>query len=109
MTDKQRHFAVSESLNYSDVDAFISDVALSDAFDGVEIGDNLIDELRELWSVAHMSMRDIRSKTGLSQAKFAEKLLIPTRTIESWESKTAEKRTCPLYVKFLIYNFLFKK
>lgn len=32
-----------------------------------------------------MKIKELRSLTGLSQAKFAEKYEIPKRTIEDWE------------------------
>lgn len=108
MTDKQRKFAVSESLNYTDEDAFISDIALSSKFDGAEITNDLINELRELWQIAHMSIADIRHKSGLSRVAFCEKLLIPIRTAENWESDKSLRREPPLYVKFLIYYYLNK-
>ena len=108
MTDKQRKFAVSESLNYTDEDAYVSDIALSIEFDGAEITDDLINELRELWQIAHMSMADIRKKSGLSRVAFCDKLLIPIRTAENWESDKSSRREPPLYVKFLIYYYLNK-
>lgn len=40
-------------------------------------------------------VRDIRQRTGLSQAAFAERYEIPKRTIENWE---AGKREPPSYV-----------
>lgn len=40
-------------------------------------------------------LREIRSRTGLSQAAFAARYEIPKRTIESWE---AGDRTPPPYV-----------
>lgn len=33
-----------------------------------------------------ITIKDLRASTGLSQAKFAKLLGIPTRTIEDWES-----------------------
>ncbi len=108
MTDKQRKFAVSESLNYNDVDAFTSDIALSCEFDGVEISDAVIDDLRGLWQITHMSIAEIRAKSGLSRVAFCDKLLIPIRTVENWESDKSGKREPPLYLKFLIYNALSK-
>ena len=46
-----------------------------------------------------MTIREIREKTGLSQAKFGERYGIPTRTIEEWE---AGRRTPPAYVLSLL-------
>lgn len=42
---------------------------------------------------------EIRRRSGLSQAKFAEKYEIPKRTLENWEQGS---RKCPEYV----YNLL---
>jgi len=42
-----------------------------------------------------MTVKEIRSLTVLSQAKFAERYGIPRRTIENWESGTTK---CPKYV-----------
>lgn len=42
-----------------------------------------------------MTIKEIRSLTGLSQAKFGEKYGIPKRTIEEWE---ADRRKPPEYV-----------
>ena len=40
-------------------------------------------------------MKEIRSLTGLSQAKFGNKYGIPKRSIENWESGETE---CPSYL-----------
>ncbi|MBQ6441048.1 MAG: helix-turn-helix domain-containing protein [Lachnospiraceae bacterium] len=42
-----------------------------------------------------MNIREIRKRTGLSQAKFGEAYHIPKRTIEDWETG---KRIPPVYV-----------
>lgn len=42
-----------------------------------------------------MTIKDIRSKSGLTQKQFAEKYGIPKRTIENWETGV---RKCPTYV-----------
>lgn len=44
-------------------------------------------------------LKGIRSLTGLSQKKFAEKYDIPTRTIENWETGS---RVPPEYVLKLL-------
>lgn len=48
-----------------------------------------------------MTIKDIRKKTGLSQAKFAEKFEIPKRTIENWE--TGERVPAQYIVDMLAY------
>lgn len=49
--------------------------------------------------VITVDIKSLRSKTGLSQQKFADALNIPKRTIENWES---QKATPPRYVVDLI-------
>ena len=46
-----------------------------------------------------MKIKEIRSMTGLSQGKFAEKYSIPVRTLQNWE---AGHREPPEYVLKLL-------
>ena len=50
-----------------------------------------------------MTIKELRASTGLSQAKFAKLLEIPTRTIEDWESC---RHSPPEYVIKLIEFYL---
>lgn len=42
-----------------------------------------------------MEIKELRTRTGLSQSKFASHFGIPVRTLQDWEQK---KRTPPTYV-----------
>ena len=55
--------------------------------------------LGQLWDAAHLTIRDIRAHTGLSQAAFAVRYCIPRRTVENWE---AGDRQCADYVRLLL-------
>lgn len=55
--------------------------------------------MKKYRSETAQAVRAIRAKTGLSQAKFAEKYGIPKRTVESWESGD---RKPPKYVISLL-------
>lgn len=55
--------------------------------------------LGQLWDVAHLTIKDIRAHTGLSQAAFATRYCIPRRTVENWESGTS---ACPDYLRLLL-------
>ena len=105
MTYRQFAFAASEVGAYSDRDAYVSDLALSSAF--ADCGDDasaaLIADLVKIWDASHMSIRDLRALTGLSQVRFAERFLIPRRTLENWESGTAE---CPVYTRMMLADIL---
>lgn len=49
-----------------------------------------------------MTVKELRTKTGMTQKAFAEYFGIPKRTVEDWEY---EKRKCPEYLlKLMIYK-----
>ncbi len=53
-----------------------------------------------------MRIKELRSITGLSQAKFAALFKIPLKTIQQWEQ---EVRTPPEYVVYMIKEILLNK
>lgn len=55
--------------------------------------------LSHLWDVAHLSMRELVDRTGLSQTAFAKRAGIPRRTVQGW---CLGERDCPEYVRFLL-------
>ncbi len=50
-----------------------------------------------------MSIKELRSRTGLSQSKFAAMFDIPVSTLKDWEQ---ERRTPPAYVVNMIKKIL---
>ena len=50
-------------------------------------------------------LKQARADAGMSQAKMSEKMEIPIRTVENWESG---KREPPAYVQKMILNELSK-
>ncbi len=101
MTSKQFYVAFCEAQNYSDPDAFASDVALSGAF-AVAPEDQLpalAEDLRHVWRYAHITVREIVQHTGLSQTDFAARFAVPLRTLQRW---IAGDRDCPPYVRLLL-------
>lgn len=104
MTDMQFYDILSDALAKKEAsrEAFISNWALSSIWgdgDDTDISQERLDEIGKIWDVAHMTIRDIRQYTGLSQVKFAIRFYIPRRTVEDWESGA---RTCPDYVRLLL-------
>ena len=101
MTDKQFCQAFREAQQYSDPDAFASDVALSDIFPAAEDDDlpALVDELHHVWRYAHITVREIVQHTGLTQANFAQRFVIPLRTLGSWLGGTS---ACPPYTRMML-------
>lgn len=53
-----------------------------------------------------MTVKELRTAAGMTQAAFAEYFGIPKRTIESWEALTpTAKRACPPYLlELMIYK-----
>lgn len=95
-----------DALQTADRDQYISDWSLSSIW-GDDPGDDIqterIEMLGKLWDVAHMSVKDIRSHTEVSQRKFADAFGIPARSIENWDG--GQRDTTP-YVKLLLAHAL---
>ena len=54
-------------------------------------------KLSTIWDLAHLPMRELVARTGLSQTAFAKQAGVPRRTVQDW---CCEKRACPAYVRF---------
>lgn len=102
MTDTQFAACVREVPAYTDIDAYVSDLALSTIWGDAEEADipaARIDQLRAIYSAVNRPIRAIVAASGLSQAAFAERYCIPRRTVENWCSGVNE---CPLYTRLLL-------
>ena len=106
MTINQYHLALTEIENYTDRDAFVSDLALSSAFPEDSDLSVTASELILIWDAYHMTIRDLRTASGLSRMDFSRRFCIPIRTIENWECTGANARECPAYVRLLIAEAL---
>lgn len=89
-------------------EVFLNNVTLSipDDADGCVDLDAEEARLSAIWDMAHLPMRELVARTGLSQTAFAKQAGIPRRTVQDW---CGEKRACPTYVRFLLaehYNLL---
>lgn len=105
MTHEQFYTVVSEIGSYTDRDAYVSDLSLSSIWgDGADLP-AIADAVGRIWDAWHMSVKELRAVTGLSQAAFARRFLIPRRTVENWES-TKVPNECPLYIRMLIADVL---
>ena len=97
MTDKTFNFLFFDALNRADRDAYVSEWALSSVWGDdpeAESPAARIEMLGQLWDAAHLTIRDIRAHTGLSQAAFAARYCIPRRTVENWESGDRQCAAC---------------
>ena len=102
MTDKLFCTLFAAALAAADRDTFVSDWSLSSVWGDAPDADipaDRIDLLARLWDAAHLTIRDIRQHTGLSQVAFATRYCIPTRTLEDWERGV---RSCPDYLRLLL-------
>ena len=102
MTINQYHLALTEIENYTDRDAFVSDLALSSAFPEESDLTETVSALSMIWDAYHMTIRDLRTASGLSRMDFSRRFCIPIRTIENWECTGPNARECPVYVRLLI-------
>ena len=106
MTAKQYYFCVSAVANYSDPDAYVSDLALSTIWDdtpGAPIPPERLDQLRSIYAAVNRTVREIVSAAGMTQAAFAEAFCIPLRTVENWCTGCRE---CPLYTRLMMQKCL---
>lgn len=102
MTDKQIYTIFDETANYTDPDAYASDIAMSllDPEDpGQEVDLALVDKLRILWHVANDPFKDFLRLLGLNQTQCATRFCIPLRTVQNW---AGEVRTAPDYIRLMM-------
>lgn len=100
------NFCVSESLNYDEQDAFVSDLALSAIWEDAEeskIPQDRVDWLCEIWGATHRSMKDIARAAKLSQKALAERFCVPQRTMEDWCRGVSK---CPIYTRLMMQECL---
>lgn len=102
MTDKQFHILLSAALTAESRDAYISEWALSSIWEdaeGADIPADRAEQVAAIWDLAHLTIRQIREHTGLTQAAFGERFFIPGRTVQNWERGENE---CPVYTRLLL-------
>lgn len=93
-----------DALSQPDKELFVSEYGYPEWFDEIsEDPDVVVDTLGNIHNVASMSVKDMVKKSGMSQAKFAEKFCIPKRTVESW---CMGERSCPDYVRLMMARLL---
>lgn len=82
-------------------EAFLSSVTLSVPDDAAGCVDLDAEKARlsRIWDVAHLPMRELVDRTGLSQTAFAKQAGVPLRTVQDW---CASRRSCPGWVRFLL-------
>ena len=102
MTQEQYSFAVTEATEYTDLDAYLTDVAMSTEWGDdpdAPIPQRQLDDLTAIFIAVHRTPREIVALTGSTQADFASRHVIPRRTLEDW---VRGARICPLYLRLLL-------
>lgn len=107
MTANQYSFCIKEVVRYSDKDAFISDLVLSDIWKNeasLDVpNDELAEWLSQFWEACNRSVKEIAKAVNLSQRKLAERFYISYRTMEGWGAKRHE---CTLYLRLMMQECL---
>lgn len=106
MTINQYRTAIAEVANYTDRDAYISDLTLSAVWGDPEDADcpaTRVEQLEKIWDACHRSVKDIAAAAGLSYRKLAERFCVPYRTMEDW---SAGKSSCPVYTRLMMQECL---
>lgn len=102
MTLKQYQFCIREIPSYTDPDSYVSDLALSDIWgDGPEdeIPEDRINQLREIYLAAVMSVPEIAKAAGLNITGMSARFAVPYRTMQDWFSGT---RSCSLATRLMM-------
>lgn len=104
MTDKQLRFAYSEAANYTDPDAFASDILLSAMFlppedETANLDTAQLENLYHIWHVANDPFKVLLRSIGITQTRCAERFCIPLRTVQHW---ALGERACPSYVRLMM-------
>lgn len=97
---------INESANYTDRDAYISDLALSSIWgdeEGTDVPEERLEWLGQLWDAVHRSVKEIARDAGMPQRKLAERFAVPYRTAEYWCSNPT---SCALYVRLMMQECL---
>ena len=106
VSDNERCFCILEVPNFSDKDAYISDMILSDVLGYTEDATILAERiayLGRLWDACNRSVKDICAEAGMTQAALGGKFCIPLRTVSDW---CRGLRTPPVYVRLMMQQML---
>lgn len=112
MDDKHFHdiFSAAVSLPADGRDAFLdywmhhgAEIEQDEIPDDADPDLYLLDQLESLWDVAHLSVRDVRKRLGLSQMGFCDRYCIPRRTLQAWE---AEINRTPPYLRIMLAQLI---
>mgnify|MGYP002680923443 CR=1 FL=1 len=94
----------AETGEYTDRDAYISDMALSSVWgDAEEIPAERLALLGGIWDGKHCTIPELIEKYRMTQTGFAQYFDVPLRTVQHW---CGGDRACPPYVIAMIAEIL---
>lgn len=100
MTDKLFCKLWKDALAQPDKIMYIAEYGYPNWFDEIsQDTSEIIQILENIHDIAHMSIRDIIEKSGMTQSAFSIKFCIPLRTIEDWAT---DKRKCADYIRLMV-------
>lgn len=100
MTDKIFYRLWQDALAQPNKEMYIGEYGYPDWFDEISTDTGEISEiLGNIHDVAHMTVRDMIIKSGMTQAAFSFHFCIPIRTVEQWATG---KRKCADYIRLMI-------
>lgn len=106
MNLKQYQVCILELPNYTDADAYVSDLALSSIFgDGPEdcIPAGRIQQLQTIYKASGMTVPEIAKAAGLNITQMAARFAVPYRTMQDWFSGS---RSCSLASRLMMLECL---
>lgn len=104
MIDKMFNKLWQDALEQPDKELYINEYGYPNWFDEISQNpDEIVDVLGKIHDIAHMSIRDMITASGLTQTEFATKFCIPRRTIEDWATG---KRKPTDYIRLMIARLL---
>lgn len=104
LTDKQINTLYSETHNYTDPDAYVSDMLTSSLLldpedPEQEIAVELTEPLLALWHVANDPFRALLERMGLTQTQCATRFCVPLRTVQDW---AGDRREAAPYLRLMM-------
>ena len=109
MTDNQYAICVTEAQNYTDRDAYISDLSLSPMWGDLpddDIPQARIEQIGIIYDAVHRSIKQIAADAGMSVRAMAIRFCIPQRTVEGWCCIGESARQCPIYTRLMMQECL---
>lgn len=107
---KHEHFylLVDEAQAQPDLDTYVAEWGTSSLFlpdpdDPAPDYNQIVADLTNIHSIAHMDIKALVQASGLTQTALARRFDIPLRTLQGWCSGS---RQCPPYVKLMMADLL---